>query len=54
MCHWIWNANKRVFDAIDDGLSKYKPNQRAKDFNMLIQMVEKMLGANETKENILK
>jgi hypothetical protein len=44
----------RVFEAIDDGLSKYMPKKRKMNFSMMIQMVEILLENQETKEYILE
>jgi hypothetical protein len=44
---------RRVFDAIEDGLSKYLPRKQKRNFSNMIQMVEKLLNAKEDKSYIL-
>ncbi|CAI2360733.1 unnamed protein product [Moneuplotes crassus] len=48
------DKKRRVFEAFDDGLSKYLPKKKVKNFSMLIQMVEKLMDSKETFKTILE
>ncbi len=54
MVYLTVDRKRRVFEAIDDGLSKYLPKKKVKNFSMLIQMVEKLMDSKETKKAILE
>ncbi len=45
---------RRVYEAIDEGLSKYLPKYKNKNFSNLIQMVEKLMNSKENNRDILE
>lgn len=51
--HLSVDKKKRVYAAIDTGLSKYLPRKKKKNFSMMVQMVEQMLNAKEDRDYIL-